>query len=104
LPRLKAGITRLRKLAAEAGRDPASLGVVYRVKRLGAAVPPRAGDGERRLFSGADAAIVDDLRALEAAGVTGLDVDIERADADASIAELRRLRALLARAGYLTMY
>jgi len=98
LPRLAAGIARVRQLAADAGRDPASLGVVYRVKRLGTAVPSRASDGEHRLFSGSDAEIVDDLRALEAAGVTGLDVDIERADANASIAELRRLRALLARA------
>jgi probable F420-dependent oxidoreductase len=97
LPRLQAGIARLRKLAADAGRDPASLGVVYRVKRLGEGLPARAGDGERRLFSGAEADILADLRALREAGVTGLDVEIERADADASIAELRRLRALLAR-------
>ncbi|HEY5299676.1 MAG TPA: TIGR03619 family F420-dependent LLM class oxidoreductase [Acetobacteraceae bacterium] len=97
LRRLTAGISRLRQLAADAGRDPVKLGVVYRVKRLGTSVPAQAGDGERRLFSGTDAAILGDLRALEAAGVTGLDVDIERADADASIAELRRLRELLAR-------
>lgn len=97
LPRLAAGIERLRKLTAEAGRDPATMGVLYRVKRLGESVPARASDGERRLFSGSDSDIVGDLRALRAAGVTGLDVDIERADADASIAELRRLRALLAR-------
>lgn len=98
LARLTAGIERLRKLTAEAGRDPAAMGVVYRVKRLGESVPARASDGERRLFSGSDADMLGDLRALRAAGVTGLDVDIERADADASIAELRRLRALLARA------
>ncbi len=98
LPRLAAGIARLRTLAADAGRDPATLGIVYRVKRLGPSVPARTGDSERRLFSGADDAILGDLRALKAAGVTGLDVDIERADADASIAELRRLRELLARA------
>ncbi len=98
LPRLTAGIARLRKLIEDAGRDPAAMGVVYRVKRLGELVPARASDGERRLFSGSDADILGDLRALRAAGVTGLDVDVERGDPDASIAELRRLRALLARA------
>jgi probable F420-dependent oxidoreductase len=98
LARLRAGIARLRKLAADAGRDPAGLGVVYRVKRLGQGVPARAGDGERRLFSGSDADILADLRALREIGVTGIDVDIERVDANASLAELRRLRELLARA------
>src|SRR6267378_2234062 len=53
-PRLSAGIARLRKAAADAGRDPASLGVSYRVKRYGAAVPPIGSDGERRLFSGSE--------------------------------------------------
>ncbi len=98
LARLRAGIARLRKLAADTGRDPAGLGVVYRVKRLGQGVPAQAGDGERRLFSGADADILADLRALREIGVTGLDVDIEREDAHASLAELRRLRELLAKA------
>src|SRR5260370_36246752 len=56
LPRLRAGIARLRKAAADAGRDPASLGVSYRVKRYGGAGPPpaRAG-GPRRVSRGADA-------------------------------------------------
>ena len=35
LPRLAAGIARLRGLTAEAGRDPASVSVVFRVKRYG---------------------------------------------------------------------
>ena len=64
LPRLEAGIARLRKLTAEAGRDPAGVSVVYRVKRYGDAVPPVASDGERRLFSGSVADIVSDLRGL----------------------------------------
>jgi hypothetical protein len=50
LPRLKAGIGRLRKAVAEAGREPPSVGVSFRVKRYGKAVPPKATDGERRLF------------------------------------------------------
>jgi probable F420-dependent oxidoreductase len=92
LPRLRAGIARLRKATVDAGRDPGSVGVGYRVKRYGAAVPPVASDGERRLFSGSEADIVGDLRALSELGVTALDVDFGRPDAAAVIAEMRRFR------------
>ena len=97
LPRLAAGIDRLRRLTAEAGRDPQAIAVAYRVKRLGASVPALGSDGERRLFSGGEADIVADLRDLARLGVTAVDVEIERDDPDASLGELRRLRELLAR-------
>ena len=93
LPRLRAGIARLRKATVDAGRDPASVEIGYRVKRYGAAVPPVASDGERRLFSGSEADIVSDLRALRELGVTALDIDFGRPDAAAVIAEMRRFRA-----------
>ncbi len=89
LPRLAAGIVRLRKLTAEARRDPANVSVVYRVKRYGDAVPPVASDGERRLFSGTVADIVSDLRGLRDLGVTAIDVEVEGHDADATIANMR---------------
>ncbi len=92
LPRLQAGIERLRRLTREAGRDPGGVAVIYRVKRIGPDVPARASDGERRLFSGSDAEIVGDLRAMQDRGVTGVDFDIERPDPEAAVAELRRLR------------
>ena len=92
LPRYRAGIARLRQLAAEAGRDPADVALAYRIKRYGEAVPDRASDGERRLFSGAAADIADDFRALRDLGVTAVDIDFERPEADASIAEMRRFR------------
>jgi alkanesulfonate monooxygenase SsuD/methylene tetrahydromethanopterin reductase-like flavin-dependent oxidoreductase (luciferase family) len=92
LPRLAAGIARLRRLTAEAGRDPARMTVVYRVKRYGDAVPPVASDGERRLFSGSDADIVADLRALRELGVTALDVEVEGHDEAATIANMRRFK------------
>ena len=93
LPRLRTGIARLRKATVEAGRDPDSVGISYRVKRYGAAVPPRASDGERRLFSGSDADLVADLRALRDAGVRAIDIDFGRSDAPAMLAEMRRFRA-----------
>jgi probable F420-dependent oxidoreductase len=98
LPRLAAGIARLRRLTAEAGRDPDQVKVAYRVKRLGTELPARGSDGERRLFSGGEADILEDLRALAGLGVTAVDVEVERDTLDASLHELRRLRALLARA------
>lgn len=92
LPRLTAGIARLRKLTADAGRDPAKMAVVYRVKRYGHAVPPTASDGERRLFSGSDADIIGDLRALRDLGVTAIDAEVEGPDEDATLANMRTFR------------
>jgi probable F420-dependent oxidoreductase len=93
LPRLRSGIARLRKATADVGRDPASVGIVYRVKRYGAAVPPVASDGERRLFSGSEGELIADLRTLRDLGVTALDIDFGRPDTAAVIAEMRRFRA-----------
>ena len=89
LPRYRKGIDRLRRFAAEAGRAPASVALTYRVKRYGEAVPKHASDGERRLFSGTDADIIGDLRALKALGVAAVDIDFECPEAEASIAEMR---------------
>ena len=66
--------------------------MTYRVKRYGEAVPGTASDGERRLFSGGTADLVGDFRALRDLGVSAVDIDFERPDADASIAEMRRFK------------
>ncbi len=92
LPRYRAGIGRLRRYAAEAGRDPAEIALALRVKRYGETVPERASDGERRLFSGGTADIAADLRALRDLGVGAVDIDFERPDAAAVIAEMRRFK------------
>ena len=92
LPRYRAGIERLRQLTAEAGREPASVGLTYRVKRYGEAMPEKASDGERRLFSGTTGDIIADLRALRDLGVAAVDIDFERTDPDDSMAEMRRFR------------
>jgi hypothetical protein len=68
------------------------MGVFYRVKQIGAAVPDRASDGQRRLLSGADADIAADLRDMAEAGVSGVDFDIERRDPQLSFDELRRIK------------
>ena len=90
-PRLEAGIARLRRLTAEAGRDPNSIGVVYRIKRHGFEAPP-ASDGNRRLFTGSMETVLDDARALQAMGVTAMDFDFEGRDAAKAMAEMRQFR------------
>jgi probable F420-dependent oxidoreductase len=92
LPRYRSSIARLRRYAAEAGRDAASIALTYRVKRYGEAVPSTASDGERRLFSGSADDIVGDFRALRDLGVSAIDIDFERPEADASLTEMRRFK------------
>ncbi len=89
LPRLEQGIARLRQTAAEAGRD---VGVSFRVKRYGAPVPTKANNGERRLFSGSEADLIADFRALKKMGVGAIDIDFGRPTADAMLAEMKRFR------------
>jgi probable F420-dependent oxidoreductase len=92
LPRYRAGIARLRQLTAEAGREPASVALAYRVKRYGETVPAQASDGERRLFSGNTTDIIADLRTLRDLGLGAIDIDFERSDPEDSIAEMRRFK------------
>ena len=92
LPRLRAGIERLRQATAAAGRDPAAVGVSYRVKRYGSVVSPVATDGQRRLFSGSDDDIVADIGALRDAGVTAIDFDFSRPSGHELIAEMHRFQ------------
>ena len=92
MPRYRAGVARLRRLTEEAGRNPESVALTYRVKRYGNVVPDLASDGERRLFSGGDGDIADDLKRLRDLGVSAVDIDFERPEADASLAEMRRFR------------
>jgi alkanesulfonate monooxygenase SsuD/methylene tetrahydromethanopterin reductase-like flavin-dependent oxidoreductase (luciferase family) len=92
LPRYRAGVERLRRFAQEAGRDPAQVELTYRIKRYGEAVPDKASDGQRRLFSGSTADIVADFQAFRDLGVSAVDIDFERPEAEASLAEMRRLK------------
>jgi probable F420-dependent oxidoreductase len=92
LPRYKAGVARLRQLTEAAGRDPDAVALTYRVKRYGSDLPDSAGDGERRLFSGSDADIVDDIHTLADLGVTAIDFDFERPQESAVVAEMRSFR------------
>jgi probable F420-dependent oxidoreductase len=91
LPRLKAGIERLRRLTEAAGRDPDAVEVVYRIKRHGHEAPP-ATDGNRRLFTNGIENVIADIHAVRDVGVTALDFDFEGRDAVRAQAEMRRFR------------
>src|SRR5262249_54233896 len=93
MKRLDAGIERLRKLTKEAGRDPNSVGVTVRFQRYGAEVPAKAGDGERRLFSGGPADIVADIKAMQALGVGAIDTSFGGSNVPEIVAEMKRFKS-----------
>jgi probable F420-dependent oxidoreductase len=92
LPRYRAGVARLRRFAEHVGRDPAGIALTYWVKRYGEALPPIGSDGEPRLFSGGVPEIIGDFRALRDLGVSAIDIDFERPDAETSLLEMRRFK------------
>jgi len=92
LARFRGGIERLHKLVREAGRDPKVIALAYRVTQRGTAIPERADNGDRRLFSGGNAPIIDDLRAFKDLGVSAVDFSFDGANAAEVIANMRRFR------------
>ena len=92
MKRYQAGVERLRRLTREAGRDPSTVSLVYRVSSWGKSLPARADDGERRLFSGEAIDIIADLRAFRDFGVGHVDFGFAGATADTMIADMRRFR------------
>ena len=92
LARYRAGVAKLHGLVDKAGRDPAKVALAYRVQKYGPEVPAKAGDGERRLFSGAPRQIAADLQALRDIGVAGVDFSFPGDTAEAMLASLRDFR------------
>src|SRR5262249_5901343 len=92
LARFKAGVARLRKMTEEAGRKADAVDVALRVQTYGATVPAKAGDGERRLFSGTPADVWGDIRPLRATGVGNLDFSFAGPTVDAVLGEMQQFR------------
>jgi probable F420-dependent oxidoreductase len=92
LPRYRSGIERLRRATEAAGRPRDAVALTYRVKRYGEALAPQTSDDQRRLFSGSERDIIGDIHALRDLGVTAIDFDFERPEADAVIAEMRAFK------------
>jgi probable F420-dependent oxidoreductase len=83
MARYRAAVERLRKLAADVGRDPAGVALAFRVHRHGASAPAKADNGERFLFSGSNAEIIEDLRAMRELGVKAIDFNFAVLTVDA---------------------
>ena len=93
LARYKAAVAKLRRLTAEVGRDPAAVGLSLRVQKFGADLPALAGDGERHLFSGSAAEIVEDIQALRALGVSAIDFNFIGSSVDKVLGQMESFRA-----------
>jgi len=93
LARYKAAVAKLRRLTAEAGRDPAAVGLSLRVQKFGAELPALAGDGDRHLFSGSAAQIVEDIQALRAMGVSAIDFNFLGSTVEKVLAQMESFRA-----------
>jgi hypothetical protein len=91
LPRLEAGIGKLRDLTRKAGRDPARMGIAYRIKRHGQS-SPLGSDGHRKLFSGSIAHVIEDIAACQRIGVTAMDFDFEGHDTGKAMREMKKFR------------
>ncbi len=92
LPRLQAGIAKLHDLTRQAGRDPAEVGVAYRIKRHGQPAPAGT-DGNRKLFTGSIAHVDRGHGGrCETLGVTAMDFDFEGRDTGKAIEEMKKFR------------
>jgi probable F420-dependent oxidoreductase len=92
LARFKTQVARLRKMTEQAGRDPKAMGLAFRCTALGEKVPPKAGDGERRLFSGKPKEIAADIKALGDMGVSHLDFGFGGSSAEAMLGEMQAFK------------
>ena len=93
LKRFSAAVEKLSKMTKEAGRDPKAVGITMRFQRFGDSVPDKAGDGERRLFSGTPADLAKDIKALEAKGVGAIDMSFAGSTIPELLAEMKRFKA-----------
>ena len=74
LGRFKKGLERFRGFAEKAGRDPSDITLALRVLAAPGQKPRGSIDGEAEMFTGNDAHWVADIQALEALGVSAVDV------------------------------
>jgi probable F420-dependent oxidoreductase len=93
LKRFAAGAQKLASLTREAGRDPGAVGITMRFQRFGDSVPDKAGDGERRLFSGTTADLASDIKALAAHGVGAIDMSFAGTTVPEILAEMKRFKS-----------
>jgi probable F420-dependent oxidoreductase len=92
ISRYKAGIARLRRLVQDAGRDPGSVALAYRVSAPPGTTAKDTVDGERRLFTGGAADYAADISALRDLGVVAMDFGLVGPTQQATLDAMRRFR------------
>lgn len=90
--RFRAAVGKLRGLTEQAGRDPALVGLSYRVSSQPDALPKGSVDGERKLFTGGAADYVGDIEALRDVGVTAFDFGFLGPDLEDTVWRMKRFR------------
>jgi alkanesulfonate monooxygenase SsuD/methylene tetrahydromethanopterin reductase-like flavin-dependent oxidoreductase (luciferase family) len=84
-------MARIRALAREAGRDPASIGVAFRAPLDLWPARAKIGAEKPRPLAGPPDKVVADLRAYQAAGVDTVVFDFPKPDPTAMVALMRRV-------------
>jgi len=92
LDRFSAGVAKLRGLTAKAGRDPASVGLTYRVSSNPEAQPKGTVDGKRKLFTGGAADYAGDIKALAEVGVSAFDFGLFAPTLQGTLDNMKRFR------------
>jgi probable F420-dependent oxidoreductase len=92
LTRYKAGVAKLRGLVEKAGRDPAKVGLAYRVSANVEAQPKGTVDGERKLFPGGPGDFVGDMQRLAELGVGYFDFGLFGPTLQATLDNMQRFK------------
>ena len=87
--RFRAGVARMRQIAEQLDRDPASVGLALFAIKYSNRPAHDAETGRRELLSGPNEAIVEDLQQLAELGVTDVVVNFHRSTIDKTLAEMR---------------
>jgi len=88
--RLGAGISKVRALAADAGRDPAALDVAYVVQWPVDWTAQTGSDGKRRFLTGSAADMAEDASTLAGLGVSHVSLRLQAPSLQATIDRIQR--------------
>ena len=83
-------VTRLRRAAEEAGRDPSTIGLAYSASWLNDREAQQLPNGDRRLLTGSPAQVADDINAFGEIGVRHLMLNFQSDTLDETLARMDR--------------
>ena len=87
--RFRDGLARLAEAAEKQGRDPADIGCAFWANwQPDAPTPSTPPEGQRHLFSGSDAALIDDVGTMHELGVQSLLFNVQRPTLEETLARI----------------